>query len=72
MKPSCDMTVDVPVAGSGYAWCMAAIAAHDAGSPVLILKRLPRFGGLSIRCAGRRELGRNGSDPVMRDERKTI
>jgi succinate dehydrogenase/fumarate reductase flavoprotein subunit len=52
MKRSWDMTVDVLVAGSGYAGCMAAIAAHDAGSSALILEKLPRFGGLSILSAG--------------------
>ena len=52
MKQSWDMTVDVLVAGSGYAGCMAAIAAHDAGSSTLILEKMPRFGGLSILSAG--------------------
>ena len=52
MKQSWDMTVDVLVAGSGYAGCMAAIAAHDAGSSALVLEKLPRFGGLSILSAG--------------------
>src|SRR6185369_13255096 len=49
---SWDETVDVVIAGSGYAGAVAAIAAHDAGASVALLEKLPDPGGISICSAG--------------------
>ncbi len=47
-----DETVEVIVVGAGYAGCVAAIAAHDAGASVLLLEKAEDPGGISICSAG--------------------
>ena len=42
-----DETVDVIVAGSGFAGLAAAIEAHDAGASVMILEKMDKPGGNS-------------------------
>ena len=46
-----DDSFDVVVVGYGYAGAVAAIEAHDAGSSVLLLEKMPDPGGISI-CSG--------------------
>ena len=46
-----DDVFDVVVVGYGYAGAVAAIEAHDAGSSVLLLEKMPDPGGISI-CSG--------------------
>lgn len=43
-----DETVDVIVVGAGYAGCIAAITAHDAGARVAILEKAGEPGGISV------------------------
>lgn len=50
-NPPLDEFYDVIVVGFGLAGGMAAIEAHDAGSTVLLLEKMPDPGGISI-CAG--------------------
>ena len=53
MPPSTwDDTVDVIVVGAGYAGCVAALAAHDAGARVRLLEKAANPGGISICSAG--------------------
>ena len=47
-----DLTVDVIVVGAGYAGCVAAIAAHDAGAGVRLLEKAQDPGGISICSVG--------------------
>src|SRR5665811_91741 len=47
-----DLSVDVVVAGYGYAGAIAAITAHDAGARVLLLEKQPTPGGISVCSAG--------------------
>src|SRR3970040_2334751 len=44
--------VDVVVVGYGAAGGVSAITAHDAGSRVLLLEKMPHPGGISILCGG--------------------
>ena len=46
-----DDTYDVVVVGYGYAGAIAAIEAHDAGSSVLLVEKMPDPGGISV-CSG--------------------
>ena len=46
-----DNTYDVVVVGYGYAGAIAAIEAHDAGSSVLLVEKMPDPGGISV-CSG--------------------
>ena len=48
---SWDDTYDVVVVGYGYAGAIAAIEAHDAGSSVLLVEKMPDPGGISV-CSG--------------------
>ncbi len=47
-----DETTDVAVIGSGYAGLAAAIQARDAGAAVVILEKMPHYGGNSIISGG--------------------
>jgi len=49
-----DYEADVVVVGRGYAGLTASIAAHDAGSSVLVLEKAPEelSGGNSVCCSG--------------------
>lgn len=47
-----DLDYDVVVAGYGYAGAMTAITAHDLGARVVILEKMPHFGGNSILSGG--------------------
>jgi succinate dehydrogenase/fumarate reductase flavoprotein subunit len=47
-----DESVDVVVVGYGYAGGIAAIEAHDAGTSVLLLEKMPDPGGISILSGG--------------------
>jgi len=47
-----DDTADVIVVGAGYAGCVAAMAAHDAGASVLLLEKAEDPGGISVCSAG--------------------
>lgn len=46
------ITTDVVVVGSGLAGISAAIAAQDAGAQVVLLEKLPYYGGTSQTAAG--------------------
>ncbi|MDP6484822.1 MAG: FAD-dependent oxidoreductase, partial [Nitrospinota bacterium] len=45
---SWDEEFDVVVVGYGYAGGISAIEAHDAGSRVLLIEKMPDPGGISI------------------------
>ena len=47
-----DESVDVIVVGAGYAGCVAALAAHDAGASVRLLEKAEDPGGISICSMG--------------------
>ena len=47
-----DGSADVIVVGYGYAGGIAAIEAHDAGSDVLVVEKMPDPGGISITSGG--------------------
>ena len=47
-----DKETDVLVVGSGYAGLSAAIEAQDAGASVMILEKMPTYGGNSIISGG--------------------
>ena len=47
-----DLETDVIVIGYGMAGGVAAISAHDAGSEVLLLEKMPHPGGISILSGG--------------------
>lgn len=47
-----DQAADVIVVGAGYAGCVAALAAHDAGASVLLLEKTEDPGGISICSVG--------------------
>ena len=54
-----DRHVDVVVVGTGYSGLAAAIEAHDAGSSVVIIEKMPVIGGNSVLAGG----GLNAVDP---------
>ncbi len=47
-----DQQADVVVVGSGASGAVAALAAHERGSRVLMLEKSPVFGGTSAKSAG--------------------
>lgn len=47
IPPKWDMETDVIVVGSGFAGMAAAVEAHDAGAKVILVEKMPVFGGNS-------------------------
>ena len=47
-----EIITDIVVVGYGFAGAIAAITAHDAGAEVIILEKMPNFGGCSILAGG--------------------
>lgn len=47
-----DLETDVVVVGSGGAGLVTAIEAHDAGSQVLVIEKMPRLGGITLLAGG--------------------
>ena len=52
-------TADVVVVGYGFAGAVSAISAHDAGTKVLLLEKMPHPGGVSILSGGGVAFARN-------------
>lgn len=47
-----ELITDILVVGYGYAGAIAAITAHDMGAKVMIIEKMPHFGGCSILSGG--------------------